>query len=380
MTDNKNNDAQFEQGTLSNEEEVPSFDYASSYSANLPALLYELNISLILTSYQAGQVMLVRSDGLQVDVSFQQYPRPMGLAVDESRIVLGIWSQVLDFRRNDTVISGCDQADKIDACYVPRASHITGMVNIHDIAWGDAGLWIVNSNFSCLATLSSDYSFIPQWKPEFITDLAPEDRCHLNGMAMKEGKPKYVTTFDQSNTPRAWRDQQRLAGTLIDIETNEMLADDLIMPHSPRYYRDKIYFCHSGYGQVCTLDPVTKTRRTIVTLPGFTRGLAFYGPLMVVGTSESRPSERASPLPLNEAVDETLAGIWFIDLEQEEVVGQLIFDGDVSQIYDVAILQNTHFPELLHWDDEKVRDIFTFLPLPADSRAAQQNTEVTHEK
>ncbi|WP_220458603.1 TIGR03032 family protein [Vibrio diabolicus] len=337
-----------------------SFDYSSSYTQNLPYLLKALNISLVMTSYQAGQVIVIRSDGERLDTDFKAFPRPMGLAVDEQRIVLGSWSQVLSYRRNDGLLSQPSRDGKADACFVPAASHVTGMINIHDIAWGDDGLWVVNSSFSCLATLTPGYNFVPRWKPPFISELVAEDRCHLNGMAMKDGKPKYVSTFNQSDSKGAWRHERRLDGTIIDVDSNEILVDDLIMPHSPRYYRERLYFCESGRGLVHKFDPVSREKKVIANLQGFTRGLAFYGPLMFVGTSRTRKSERVSELPLNQECDETIAGVWVINLDDESIVGQLVFDGDIEQIYDIAILQGSAFPELLLWDDERVNNTFEF--------------------
>ena len=29
--------------------------------------------------------------------------------------------------------------------------------------------------------------FSPRWRPPFVSALAPEDRCHLNGLAMVDG-------------------------------------------------------------------------------------------------------------------------------------------------------------------------------------------------
>ena len=77
-----------------------------------------------------------------------------------------------------------------------RMSEIHG----HEMAWAGEELWIVNTLFSCLCTLRPEYSFVPRWKPPFISALAAEDRCHLNGLAVADGRPRYVTAQPLSGT------------------------------------------------------------------------------------------------------------------------------------------------------------------------------------
>jgi uncharacterized protein (TIGR03032 family) len=232
------------------------------------------------------------------------------------------------------------------------------MINIHDIAWGEGGLWVTNSAFSCLATLDSNHSFVPRWKPPFITDLAPEDRCHLNGMAMRDGKPRYVSMFNQSNSAQHWRADRTEAGVIMDIQTNRVLVENLALPHSPRWYRGQLFFCHSGYGSVCRYDPASSTTEEIIRLPGFTRGLAFCGPLMFVGLSRVRYSKAQAPVWIADNSTETRSGVWVVNLDTRKTVAYCTFDGDVSQIYDVALLMGPRFPELVEWDSEAVRKIF----------------------
>jgi len=370
------------------------FDFSSSYTDNLPKIFKKLNISLAVTSYQTSRLFLVRSDGEKIETHFQQYPRPMGIYADEHRITLGIFSQVLDFKRSDDILTQIklgnldqeqkftrkvleedkqereafrkdrkeelDNLKKADALYLPRASITTGMINIHDIAWGDEGLWVVNSTFSCLATLSPDYSFVARWKPPFISELVPEDRCHLNGMAMKNGKPKYITTFNQFDTRDSWMQENQHNGTLIDIDNNEILLDGMIMPHSPRYYRGFVYVCESGTGQVWRYNPKTKQKTELVKLQGFTRGINFYGELIFVGLSKSRNSEIKNSIPLNHMYKETLSGIWVINLNDGSEIGHIQFEGDLAQIYDIAIIPAASQPELLTINSHLIRHLFDY--------------------
>jgi len=277
-----------------NSNQQVEFDFNSTHSDNFPKILKKLNVSLAVTSYQSARLILVRSNGETIDNNLTAFPRPMGVYTDKEHLTLGTLTQVLEFKRSKELLqnikSGAldneakftkkilekdkqeleklrtarkkelQQVKNADSLYLHRASLTTGMINIHDIAWGVDGLWVVNSTFSCLSTLSPNNSFIARWKPPFITKLAAEDRCHLNGMAMVAGKPKYITTFNKENSRDSWRDSKIYDGTLIDVESNEILFDGFIMPHSPTVYKDNLYICESGLGIVWKLNPKTKEK------------------------------------------------------------------------------------------------------------------------
>jgi uncharacterized protein (TIGR03032 family) len=248
--------------------------------------------------------------------------------------------------------------ERVDACFITRSSHHTGMINLHDIDWGNDGLWVVNSSFSCLCTLDADYSFVPQWKPHFITELVPEDRCHLNGMTLKDGQPAYVTTFSTYNEVAKWRTGNKFGGTLMSVEHNEVLLHDLAMPHSPRWYNDSVYFCNSALGTLCRYDVTSGKQETLAELQGFARGMDFYGPIAFVGLSKVRKSNVLHSVPLNEKYEETYSGIWLVDLNNHSVIGFIKFTGNVEQIYDVAVIPDCSFPELIEPSHPRMRNHF----------------------
>lgn len=399
-------------------------DFNCEYTDNIPAILKELNVSLAFTSYQAGRLMTVRSDGETLDVNFKSFPRPMGLVATNKGLTLGIFTQIINFQREDGLLEKIKKPlqaiedditaprikpkedaetlkrqeiikkkqeeelakltdeqkeqreknmaewkeqqeklnapvdERVDACFITRSSHYSGMINIHDIDWGTEGLWAVNSSFSCLCTIEPDYSFVPRWKPHFISELTPEDRCHLNGMALKDGKPAYVTTFSKFDEAGMWRKNKKFDGTLMDVETNSILLDGLAMPHSPRYHDGKVYFCDSGHGKICSYDPETKEKVTIAEVPGFTRGMDFYGPIMFVGLSKVRAGDVTKPAPIDQKYDETFSGIWLINLEDNSIIGNIKFTGNVDQIYDIAVIPDCHFPEILEPNHPRLRNHF----------------------
>ena len=374
------------------EEDMLAFE--SVYTDNFPGILKALNISLAVTSYQTHRLIFIRSDGETIDTYFKTFQRPMGIYADSNRLTLGTFSQVLEFKRCDDLLMKIKNGDldntdamprkllekdkekmqaliekrkqeleevkKSDTLFLSRAALTTGMINIHDIAWGTEGLWVVNSTFSCLSTLSTSFSFIAKWKPHFISEIIAEDRCHLNGMALKDGKPKYVTTFNKFNTRDSWTKCDKHDGTLMDVDTNEILIDGLIMPHSPRYNNGKVYVCDSGTGKILQYDPENGELTEIIKLQGFTRGLTFYGPLMFVGLSQSRASDIKKPAPITKEYEETYSGIWIINLKNYQEIAYIKFEGDVHQIYDIAIIPDALYPSLINIEDSLIRHCFDY--------------------
>jgi len=220
----------------------------SVYTSNLPNILAQLDISLVVSTYQAGKVVLIRNDGGGVNTHFRTFKKPMGMAVHQNRLTIGGAKSISYLRNMPAVARKLEPPGKHDACYLPRRVHVTGDIDIHEMAYaGDDELWIVNTRFCCLCTLDQDHSFYPRWRPHFVTALAPQDRCHLNGLAMVNGQPKYVTTLGETDTPGGWRANKKDGGILMDVETNEILLRGLSMPHSPRWYWDRLWLLEGGF-------------------------------------------------------------------------------------------------------------------------------------
>ena len=56
-----------------------------------------------------------------------------------------------------------------------------------------------------IAAIDAHYGFRPLWKPDFITALSPEDRCHVNGMGARDGELAYATVCGRFDTPLGWK-------------------------------------------------------------------------------------------------------------------------------------------------------------------------------
>jgi len=327
----------------------------SVHTSNLPALFDQLGISLVVSTYQAGMVIVVRNDGGTLNTHFRTFAKPMGIAADDSRLTIGGVNTVWDYRNVPAVASKLEPAGKHDGCYIPRRIHVTGDIDIHEMMWDrNHELWVVNTRFCCLCTLDPDHSFRPRWRPPFVSALAPEDRCHLNGLAMVDGRPKYVTALGETDSAGGWRANKARGGILMDVDTNEILLSGLSMPHSPRWYRDKLWVLESGEGSLAEVDLERRTWRAVAQVPGFTRGIDFVGPLAFIGLSQVRESAVFSGIPLVQRLRERTCGVCVVNIETGQTVGFLRFEAGVQEVFAVQVLRGIRFPELLEWNDPRL--------------------------
>jgi uncharacterized protein (TIGR03032 family) len=341
---------------LKKEEAKPSSGtpFQSSHSLSMAKILRSAKASLVITTYKSGQLILVRaeSDEPKLTTTFKRFHRPMGVAARGSRLSVGTSDSIVNYSHQPGLKSQVDPTNKPDRIYALRSMTHSGDISIHEMDFdADGELWFVNTKFSCLSKQQLNYSFNCEWKPEWITELAAEDRCHLNGLAMVDGQPRYVTTLSQTNTPNGWREHKGSSGTLIDIKTNRVVASNLSMPHSPRWYQNKLWLLESGKGSLVTVDIESGVVETIIELQGFTRGLAFLGPYAFVGLSQVRETI-FKELPLTASEKERNCGVWAIDLRTKEIAGFIKFEGVVQELFDVQILPNTTWPMFLDGQKE----------------------------
>jgi uncharacterized protein (TIGR03032 family) len=316
-------------------------------TGNFADILGELRSSLLITTYQTGRLVCARRTAQGLNTHFRGFEMPMGLAWKAPRLAIGTGSQVWEYLNVPDVAAKLEPApEPHDGCLIPRRVHYTGDIRIHDVAYAGDELWVVATRFSCLATLDPDHSFIPRWRPPFITELAADDRCHLNGLAVVDDEVRYVTALGATDTAGGWRENKAGGGVLIDVPSSETIISGLSMPHSPRWYRDRLWLLESGQGTLAVADLDAGTVETVVELPGFTRGLTFAGPLAFIGLSEVREATTFGGLPLTGRLEDRQCGVWVVNIETGTVIGFLRFEDLVQEIFDVAILPGLQFPEL----------------------------------
>jgi uncharacterized protein (TIGR03032 family) len=336
---------------------VPEAGFGSDFTASLPQLLQEIQASLLVSTYQSGRVILARAepDG-GLNTHFRAMTMPMGMAVDRNQIAIGTKKRVTTYVDHPLVAPKLPPAGSHDGCFLPLSSHVTGDIRIHDLAWAGGELWAVSTRFSSLVTVGGETSFTPRWRPSFVTAMAAEDRCHLNGCAVVEDKVRFVTALGLTDTPGGWRDDKAHGGVIIDITNDEVVARGLSMPHSPRWYDGNLWVLESGKGELGVVDLLTGRVQVVAVLPGFTRGLTFAGPYAFVGLSEVRESVfRGLPIAAEQARE---CGVWVVDVRRGETVAFIRFTGRVTEIFDVQLLRGYRWPELAEVETPLSDDAF----------------------
>lgn len=337
-----------------------------SQSGGLVALLARLNISVAFTSYQSGLLYLLGRNNQGAHLHQTGIPKPMGLSFDANgTLSLSSSYQVMTFHNP---LAAHERVNTLfDACFVPRDVHITGRLDAHDVGVASNGdLIFVNTQFNCLATTDKKHSFKMVWKPDFVSALVKEDRCHLNGLAMENGEPAYVTAVSKSDTIDGWRDRRSDGGIVIDVKKNKVICNGLSMPHSPRVHNGELWVLNSGTGELGVIEGAASGKGKFVPrifCPGFARGLAFHGDLAFVGLSKPR-YERFEGLLLDEklkaADSEPWCGIQIIDIKRGTCVEWFRIDGAVAELYDVEILPGIACPMALSPTSPEIMNFLTW--------------------
>jgi uncharacterized protein (TIGR03032 family) len=321
-------------------------DIRCSHSDSLPALLTQLRLSVLISTYQTGHLVVVSARKDRLTLTFHQFERAMGIAVKDGTIAVCTRKEVWFLRNAPDIAAKLQHPGQHDACFLARTSHFTDDIHAHEAAWvrgagvgeraGTSEFCIVNTLFSCLSALHPHYSFAPRWRPPFISALRPEDRCHLNGLAVVDGLPRYVTALAETDTPSGWRDLKHNGGCLIDVPSGRVLSRGLSLPHSPRVEGNRIFFLHSGRGDLAVSDPQTGEVTSVAPVPGISRGLAIHGGYAFVGLSKPRPTLEGVPIVADR--DKLRCGLWVVDLRTGAIAAHLEFRTGVEEIFDVQVL------------------------------------------
>ena len=328
---------------------------------NFTQWLSDRRLSLAFTTYQAGKIFFI---GLQphgqLSIFERTFDRAMGLWYDNSSLYLSSLYQIWGFTN---ALAPGENYNGYDSVLIPQVSYVTGDLDIHDLVIDASGkLIFANTLFNCLSTVSQTHSFTPLWQPQFISQLVAEDRCHLNGIALQNGQVRFVTTIGQTDQANGWRDRRQDGGCVIDLLEEQIIAQGLSMPHSPRWYGDRLWVLNSGTGEFGYVEQETGTFKAIVFCPGYLRGCALVDKYAVVGISLLR-NKTFSGLLLDEKLrqlgTESFCGLLIIDLLQGKIVHWLKLEGVVKELYDVVILPQIRRPMALGFKSDEIKRLIT---------------------
>ena len=324
-----------------------------SYTQSLVEILNHINSTIVISTYQAGIIMSIGVLNNKLNLDYKNFERPMGMYYANNHMWGGIGHGIWEFVNFKEAAKKIDSKIIYDGAYIPLNIHNTGNIDIHEMEFVKDRLYFVNTKFSCICVKDDKYSFKPVWKPPFISDLLPVDKCHLNGLCSKNGAIKYVTALGMSDEPLGWRENKTNGGILMDIQTNEILLENLSMPHSPRWYKNKLWFLESGKGSLSYYDVKNKKTYQVAEVPGFTRGLAFFENLAFVGVSKVRESATFSGLPVTK-LSKRISGVWIINLLNNKILGFIEFKNGIDEIFAVNIIPNKNI-KIFDYNDSFVK-------------------------
>lgn len=348
------------------------------HSVVLADLLQSLRVSVLLSTYQAGKLVAIGSHNGKPTFSFHSLDQVMGIAVGKDRIAVGSRRQIHFLRAAHEVALSLPPHGSFDGCFLSRTSFTSGSIHGHELAFGSEGLWVVNTLFSCLCTLDEEYNFYPRWRPPFVSQLIDQDRCHLNGMAIENGVPRYVTVLGQTDEPAGWRSNKKSGGAIFDVPSGEVVSSGLCMPHSPRVYRGQLWVLNSGCGELSIVDNRTGRLQVVASLPGYTRGLAFCGDYAFIGLSRIRETNVFGGLPIGEHPDKLHCGLGIVELTTGRTIAMLRFKTGVEELFAVEVIPGVANPKVVgptpvHGEEDEV---WIVPPLDRHAMELQQKRSV----
>lgn len=328
--------------------------------------LAERNMCITFSTYQGGKLFFVGlNERGELAIFNRNLARVMGIAAHEHTLWVATLWQLWRF---ESALRHGQKHDSYDRYYVPQMAYTTGDIDVHDVAVArDGDPIFVSTLFSCIAKPDSKYSFIPVWKPPFITKYAAEDRCHLNGLAMRRGEPAYVTCVGRSDTNDGWREHRRTGGLIIDVVNNEIVCNGLSMPHSPRWHNGNLYVLNAGTGELGKVDLEIGRFIPITFCPGFVRGLSFIDNFAVVGLSKQRENRAFTDLMLDETLAlrgvEARCAVQIVDLNRGDVVHELRLEGAIQELFDIAIIPGARNCGAVGFATEEIRRTISIPPI-----------------
>lgn len=325
-------------------------DEGFNFSRLFPLWLRENKCNIVVSCYRKNRLFCIGMQGSgHVSTYFATVLRPMGLAYDDTdgTILSSERGNITTFKCKGS--ETCPQYGYFDKLYLPTHVFLSSDTDIHDLRIGaDSKLYYVSARFNSICMPSTENSFDVHWIPPWISTVdgmpPAEDRCHLNGMAIVDGLPRFVTSSCISDYSGAWREHHG-EGVVYDILNETIVASGLWAPHSPNWYDGKLWIAEAGTGQFGYVDLVERKFVAKKFLPGFIRGITIYNNFALINTSMDRHDYAFKDLPLGHLVEQSGArvrsGVWIIDMNTFDVRHTFEFIDPTSELYDIIVLPDT---------------------------------------
>lgn len=328
------------------------------HTEGLPDFLRSHRLSFTVTTYQAQRTLTFSGAARRMSMLMRIFERPTGLAMNERGMLLVARNKIWLFQTTGQLVDQTGSALPYDVIYTPKKAYITGDIAGHEIEWINEKPVFINTRFSCLATFSEKYSFEPIWRPKFITESKPEDRCHLNGFAADASGIKYLTALGKTDSAEGWRQNKASGGVLLSYSDSEVVSSGLSMPHSPRIYRNKLWVLESGLGELQTVDPKNGQRTTVARLPGYLRGLTFYDKYAFIGLCKIRESNMFGGMKVSQIYPELECAVYVVDIERGETAHFVRFTKGIEELFDIRVLPGFLNPHIIGFEEPTIDGVF----------------------
>jgi uncharacterized protein (TIGR03032 family) len=259
------------------------------YTNSFTEILKQEKISLIISSNKTDQIIIIKADQDILNLTSHIYNQPTAIAFNNEnennnqKLAIATNREIWELGNFPETAKKLEPLGKYDACFVPKNIQVTGNINVLDMGYIKGELWLINNRFSCLCTLDSNYSFIPRWNADFINKKYGKNISYLNGLAMENNRPKYITSLAESDYINNNINPNINSGIIIDIETDNIILENLSLPNFPRFYQGKLWFLESGKGHLSYYDFQSQKQVIIAQLPCLTTGLDFAGNFAFIG-------------------------------------------------------------------------------------------------
>ncbi len=326
--------------------------FSLKYTPNFPELLFKLCASIGITTYQAGKFIFLSAKNENELIQLpRSFAKPMGFCYDSDsqKMALACKDEIITFAGSSSLAAHYPKSiGTYDMMFCPRLTYHTNALDIHDLQYGKEGkLFAVNTLFSCIASFDDEHNFKPYWIPPQINQMASEDRCHLNGMAMEDGLPRYASAFNRGNHLQSWREDITKTGVIYDLQNNEVIAENLPMPHSPKLVNGELYVLLSATGELARIDRNKGGYEVVAKPGGFLRGMAYHDDYLFISHSKLRKnSSTFAQLKISEQAQNS--GIIAIHLPSLSHVAKLTYEMSVDEIYDIHLFPGLQRPNILN--------------------------------
>lgn len=162
----------------------------------------------------------------------------------------------------------------------------------------------------------------------------------MNGLAVRDGQPSFVTAASQTDVADGWRGVMNGSGCIVDVVSGEAFSTGLSMPHSPRWHSDQLLVLNSGCCMLEAVDLDSGDRTPIVEVSGFPRGMGLHDDFAFIGLSRIRETAVFGDLPLASGHERLNCGVGVADVKSGRLVGVLEFESGVDEISNVQVLPN----------------------------------------